>query len=734
MKRKIQFLTPILVCLFYFKVTAQWNLVSPLPVTNKINSVYFPTSSDGWFVGETGSIYRTTDGGQSFTRQNAGTLYSLRSVFFISPTEGWIVGEKGLVLYTSNAGNTWSIKNTGFTNRINGVYFNSSMNGWIVGDNGLILKTNDGGVSWTTQVANTSKTLSSVTFSSSLVGWISTYEKGNTILKTIDGGNTWSFESINYMEWSNEVGFSNQNIVWIAGQNVQLSTDGGITWSTKYIPIEDVTQAYFSSNLDGWAIGINYGLGGVMYHTIDGGNSWVQYGSYYGYLYDLFFVTGSNAWAVGESILKTIDSGNTWANMYQSKINNKKNVYFDKVLSKNSSAVYITAYDDLNNPNTNYYLFKSTDGGVVWSADSLGKNFGTNIKSSSNNDFWILGNYSLFHSSDATATWSKLDFSIPDFVAIDFCFKPSGSIVVVGGILNSVSGNFTQHLFLESFDMGITWSQTTISNVDYGLYYVFFESSTKGWIADAYSVRRTNDGGNTWSLPNYISNNGFSINSVNFSSATNGNLATGEGEIYHTADGGITWSIKYSAPISNPISLNPKSIYFISENEGWAVGRGSFDDGINGQNLSTFLKTTDGGKTWQENPEYYSFGNGLKSISFGSANNGWAIGDNNIVLNTTNGGGSVSIQEKWQPNTLQSEVYPNPVNDISFIKFKLEKNSTVQLDLLDLTGRQIEALVSDNKTAGEYIIQLNKNNLTSGLYFYRLQIGNEIETRKIIVK
>jgi hypothetical protein len=77
--------------------------------------------------------------------------------------------------------------------------------------------------------------------------------------------------------------------------------------------------------------------------------------------------------------------------------------------------------------------------------------------------------------------------------------------------------------------------------------------------------------------------------------------------------------------------------------------------------------------------------------------------------------------------------YPNPFNPSTKIRYELPVKSIVQLKVYDILGREVETLVEEEKPAGTYQVNWNAINRSSGLYFYRLQVGDIIETRKMIL-
>ena len=82
-----------------------------------------------------------------------------------------------------------------------------------------------------------------------------------------------------------------------------------------------------------------------------------------------------------------------------------------------------------------------------------------------------------------------------------------------------------------------------------------------------------------------------------------------------------------------------------------------------------------------------------------------------------------------------SQNYPNPFNPGTVISYQLPVNSNVTLKLFDIAGNEVAVLVDGWQSAGSYNYQLSINNyqLTSGVYFYRLQAGSFSASRKLLL-
>ncbi len=80
-----------------------------------------------------------------------------------------------------------------------------------------------------------------------------------------------------------------------------------------------------------------------------------------------------------------------------------------------------------------------------------------------------------------------------------------------------------------------------------------------------------------------------------------------------------------------------------------------------------------------------------------------------------------------------SQNFPNPFNPSTKIKYTIPYSGYVTLKVYDLLGKLIATLVSEEKTAGNYEINFHANNLSSGVYFYRIQSGGFSDAKKLLL-
>ena len=77
--------------------------------------------------------------------------------------------------------------------------------------------------------------------------------------------------------------------------------------------------------------------------------------------------------------------------------------------------------------------------------------------------------------------------------------------------------------------------------------------------------------------------------------------------------------------------------------------------------------------------------------------------------------------------------YPNPFNPSTSIRYSIPKTSLVTLKVYDVLGREVAALVNEEKPIGTYQVNLDASSLASGIYFYKIQAGSFISTKKMIL-
>ncbi|MBK7684518.1 MAG: T9SS type A sorting domain-containing protein [Bacteroidetes bacterium] len=84
-------------------------------------------------------------------------------------------------------------------------------------------------------------------------------------------------------------------------------------------------------------------------------------------------------------------------------------------------------------------------------------------------------------------------------------------------------------------------------------------------------------------------------------------------------------------------------------------------------------------------------------------------------------------------NKIQASNYPNPFNQTTTIKYNVPENATlVNIIIFDANGNVLKTLVNETKSVGDYEIVFNGLDLSNGVYFYQVNIGNVVGTKKMI--
>ena len=75
--------------------------------------------------------------------------------------------------------------------------------------------------------------------------------------------------------------------------------------------------------------------------------------------------------------------------------------------------------------------------------------------------------------------------------------------------------------------------------------------------------------------------------------------------------------------------------------------------------------------------------------------------------------------------------YPNPFNPGTTIEFELTKQEFVTLTVYNILGQKVKTLIQGTRAAGRHFVSFDGKELTSCLYFYKLEVGNTTETKKM---
>lgn len=298
-----------------------WEKLTNIPAPYNSNywlDVMFLKSNPnyGWICGFNGRVLRSTDGGNTWTGTTISVADHLESINFTSTSVGYVSGPSGVYKSTDGGASFTSITPVGAF-QLWGNYFVDDNYGIVVGggcgDNTQrFWRTTDGGTTWTVFTGNepNSGMTHVLLYSTTGIGYASSSGK---IWKTTDGGITWSiFSTTGINLWQESIdNIGGSFIVPYSGTTcsgggtaggMRFSTDAGASWN-----LWNTGQPMFGTKLltdqKAWAVGYR----GSVYYTTNGGLTWINRNcgiENEDDLDDCFFFDENNGFAVGENIYR----------------------------------------------------------------------------------------------------------------------------------------------------------------------------------------------------------------------------------------------------------------------------------------------------------------------------------------------------------------------------------------------------------------------------------------------
>ena len=562
---------------------------------------------------------KTQDGGITWAIQQYGLEYDLTDVCFVDANTGWIVNgswtypdSTNFILHTSDGGINWVQQTYSlvYGAGLLSVYFVDAHIGYAAGYYNSVFKTTDGGENWQLKIANTgSKVITDIHFVDANKGWVTQHRQD--LPKVNNDGS---------------VGFSEE------GQ-ILNTVDGGNTWTVQM----DTLNAYlfgitFLDSSFGFAVGETpanpYGSGsgmGIILGTEDGGTNWtiINTGISMGWestFKDFCFTNGRNGILVGNSgvILKSSNIGEIWDFKLNGTMNDLRGLAFTN--ASNGFAVGAAGT-----------ILRTTNSGTMWTSQSSGTSLQLNdICFTDENNGWIVGTAAddwgdndssiILHTTDNGATWAIQASWVGSMHLYDLYFVDANIGWIVGTELYGV-GDY-HGAILKTIDGGVNWNKSTNGNSS--LWSIFFVNENTGWaVGHDGTILKTTNGGTSWI--NQIAPYHEINRSVYFVDENVGWVLANDA-LFHSTNGGNTWNVQIPYSSTNAFS----SIKFIDSNNGWILSNDFKNQG------SQILRTSDGGTTWS--PLSLGTHRWLNEFYFEDLNNGWIVGENGMILHTTNGG------------------------------------------------------------------------------------------------
>jgi photosystem II stability/assembly factor-like uncharacterized protein len=348
-----------------------------------------------------------------------------------------------------------------------------------------------------------------------------------------------------------------------------------------------------------------------------------------------------------------------------------------------------------------------------WKINSIGPEFG------------ISYGVVIHSTTDGGNTWQKKTLSTNqgDFGAeIQFADINHGWCLIF---------NFTTQVatFLKTSDGGNNWIPFNGAGI------FFYVDANNGWSfygsgqngsEPPYKILRTTNGGTDWA-EQFTDNSAGGYNAMYFSDVNNGWIVGDIGKVLKTTDGGANWNIITNSGV-NPAERS-KAVFFLDANVGWISSKAN-----DIWQTPILQHTTDGGITWVTltTPWGSQTGsNAIFSIYFVNEQTGWITGDWGSIARyygTTDLNEDINSLNQFSLN----QNYPNPFNPRTFIQYAIANRQFVTLKVYDILGKEVATLVNEEKPAGSYEVKFDALNYPSGIYFYKLQAGSFIETKKMI--
>lgn len=605
---------------------------------------------------------------------------------------------------------------------------------------------------------------------------------GSGVFRSVDSANSWVRLDPYQFAWNAEGITYNNGILYAFdfgnSAKVYKSTDLGLTW---FLPAgatnpADIIQSIYS--VDNEIYVGTYGLG--LYKSTNEGVTWTQMNN--GIINkDILSVNGSDSLIIsssfgginitynkgiiwnnlsqglnnssvtsllsvgnnlfagtyGSGIFRSIDNGETWVKL------NHPNLYVGDLLHE-QNRIYAIISESYDGPRVCWSL----DLGETWNYSTFTGSFTSLVAPG---EYLLAGSqFGLYRSSDYGQSWTQVTNGIPSNIVVTSMsskdsvvlftngtngvyrssdYGSSWQFVSISGLSSARKVEFIDdrvyvgssqvNFLFESLDDGLNWSQVQIPlfNSDVAALYGYENYKFVGLSNNGVLIS-SNFGGNWQNSNAFIVSKILSFENHNLTLYTGTNGAG----IYKLNNVIIPVELaSFEANISgNDVLLSWETITE-KNNHGFEIFRKTDDieyiliGFVPGSGTSTEIKdylfrdknTLSGDYTYR-----------LKQIDFDGY---FSFSDEiNISVNT-------ATEYALFPN------YPNPFNPVTKISYALPGAAMVELKVYNVLGQLITTLVNEEKPAGVYEVDFNAEDLPSGVYMYRIQAGDFVQTRKMLL-
>jgi len=348
-------------------------------------------------------------------------------------------------------------------------------------------------------------------------------------------------------------------------------------------------------------------------------------------------------------------------------------------------------------------ILRTTDNGTTFQHLNPNMNVGFiwSLLVTSNGNIYAGTEQGLFFSNDNGAIWNLTSISGAD----------------VRAIAKDNSGNLYAGIFgtgiYKSTDNGLSWNLINNGLTALAINSIVVNPSNEIFVGTfGGGIYSSNDGGMNWNQKPVGYNFVWTL-----ASAPNGNLYAGTygNGVYRSTDNGNSWvkSITYPANFVYALSLDGNGNLYAS----------SWESGVFSTNINA--------NTWQA---VGLGGFGVSSVMVNMTTNSVIVGTSNGTLFRLNDSPSNIKGYNDLPYSFSLEKnYPNPFNPSTTIEFSIANREQVTLNIYNVLGELVETIVNEYLEAGNYKVNFNGNNLTSGIYIYNIQAGNYSASKKMIL-
>jgi|GEM_PF-1148957 len=633
-----------------------WSLKTPINPSIDFNGVFFTSDQTGYAVGTAGAIYKTIDGGLSWTTQTSGTSEVLHDVYFVNSNTGYAVGTNGAIRKTTNGGATWTSQTaTGTATTVfYDLHFLSGNNGFIAGSGGKIIKTTDGGATWSTLTSGTSSDLHAVYFTSLTAGYVA--GNGGIIRKTSDAGSSWTTLTIGTTQNLNDIYFLDATTGYTVGEDGQVwKTANASTWTNQSGGFSlTLNRVQFINSTTGYTSAV----GGYSRTTYDGGANWYTNPNMISSdLQGLHFPSANAGYMVGTSgvLIK-----------YQPELEPEyqpSSLAFTEVFSSSMRVSY-TASPDIP---TGYLVIRKT-GSAPTSVPMDGIEHTLNQTLPDGSTVVYIGNSTSFNQSGLTPG--------NEYFYTLYSYNGSG-LAINYKVASPLAGSQS------TYTTGAPWTSMITETYHYPTDAHFFDANTGG-IAGGYQKRTTTNGGQVWTTGGA---DGDSYTGIFFASQTTAYAVGSNGSqrvIRRTVNGGTTWVDQ----VRTPTTYGLNDVWFSGPTAGIVVGT----DG-------NILRTTTG-SGWSSVSSGTT--NHLYGVSFANSTHGIIVGQSATIRLTTNGGA-----------TWTSPMYSIPtavdLNDVAFVNTSTAYAVGVAGTIIKFDGVNwtLQTSGTTNDLNGVYFVDVN---------------------------